>query len=306
MKIQGRNVNTTFTEALWAMKVENKIEGSRAGRVRTAQEPVLITHDKPRERVLFCEERMENPIFHFMECLWMMAGRQDSKWLEQFNPRMAEFAEKDGILHGAYGWRWRHHFGIDQIKEVVRMLLADRTTRRAVIQMWNPLDDLNIEKKDLPCNTHIYFRSYGKKLDMTVCNRSNDLVWGALGSNVVHFSFLHELIAHASGMFTGAMHQFTNNLHIYERHWHFLDIPPACEQYEDLDVQPYPIVKGSLSSWLRECGEFVDGKAAGFTEPFFSEVAIPMFSGELHKIKATDWRLACERYKERKKRAPTP
>lgn len=52
-------------------------------------------------------------------------------------------------------------------------------------------------------------------LDMTVVNRSNDTLWGALGSNYVHFSFLQEYVANACGMGVGHYHQMTNNLHIY-------------------------------------------------------------------------------------------
>jgi hypothetical protein len=52
-------------------------------------------------------------------------------------------------------------------------------------------------------------------LDMTVINRSNDSLWGALGSNYVHFSFLHEYIANSVGMGVGHYHQISNNLHTY-------------------------------------------------------------------------------------------
>ena len=33
------------------------------------------------------------------------------------------------------------------------------------------------------------------KLCMTVCNRSNDMLWGAYGANVVHMSMLQEFVA---------------------------------------------------------------------------------------------------------------
>jgi hypothetical protein len=285
------------------MRTESLEEKTRGGYVKSVKEPVLITHTSPRERVIFCEERKENPVFHFMECLWMMAGRRDSKWLEQFNPRMAEFAD-DGEIHGAYGHRWRYAFGFNQIGVVIKMLRKDPTTRRAVIQMWDALDDLNSPMKDLPCNTHIYFRVFGKHLDMTVCNRSNDLVWGALGSNVVHFSFLQEIIAHEVGLGVGDMHQFTNNLHIYERHWDFLDIPPHFDQYNELKVTPFSIIQaGSLPNWLRECSAFIDGERGGFSEPIFKDVAVPMIEEEYNFIKATDWRLSCQRYAKRKSKA---
>ena len=190
MEIQRSGVNELFTDALWWLRTAGEVEDSRNGAVKACQEPVLLTSLRPVERVIFCKERKENPVFHFAECLWMMAGRSDAAWLEQFNPRMKEFAETSGKIYGAYGHRWRAHFGFDQILEVCKILKEEPNTRRAVIGMWSPTGDLGIDAKDVPCNTHIYFRRRGESLDMTVCNRSNDLVWGALGSNIVHFSFL--------------------------------------------------------------------------------------------------------------------
>jgi hypothetical protein len=170
--------------------------------------------------------------------------------------------------------------------------------------MWSVVDDLDMDAKDLPCNTHIYFRVQGKTLHMTVCNRSNDLVWGALGSNIVHFSFLHELIAKGAGLQVGTMFQFTNNLHIYERHWHFLDVPPDCEQYIDLEVTPFPLMEGNLPTWLRECERFTRGQFHYMKESFFTGVAIPMIQGRVDDIKAKDWQLAVKRYLERIKTKP--
>lgn len=92
--------------------------------------------------------------------------------------------------------------------------------------------------KDVCCNTSIYFSLHSEAgsdvlppellLNMTVSNRSNDMVWGMLGANYVHFSFLQEYLAagiqarlkaHASyrGVVRpGQYHHMTNNLHVYE------------------------------------------------------------------------------------------
>lgn len=299
MELTRSGVNELFNDALWWMKVGSVIEESRNGRVKTCPEPVTLTSMRPKERVIFCRERKENPVFHFAECLWMMAGRRDSEWLEQFNPRMREFAEPNGSLHGAYGYRWRTHFGFDQIKEVCAVLKSDPWSRRAVIEMWHSTHDLGFDRKDLPCNTHIYLRRRHNMLDMTVCNRSNDLIWGALGSNIVHFSFLLELIAYEVGLKVGRLNQFTNNLHIYERHWHFLESPTHCENYAELGVAPYPVIQGSLNSWLEECEAVVDGNYDAAIQPFFKEVAVPILTSQFDDCKASDWRLACKRYVER-------
>lgn len=54
-----------------------------------------------------------------------------------------------------------------------------------------------------------------RHLDMTVTNRSNDMVWGALGANVVHFSFLQEYMAAHLGARVGHYHHISNNMHVY-------------------------------------------------------------------------------------------
>jgi hypothetical protein len=55
----------------------------------------------------------------------------------------------------------------------------------------------------------------GSFLDMTVTNRSNDLVWGMLGADYVHFTFLQEYMAARLWVEVGKYHHFTNNLHVY-------------------------------------------------------------------------------------------
>jgi hypothetical protein len=53
-------------------------------------------------------------------------------------------------------------------------------------------------------------------LDLTVCCRSNDAIWGAHGANAVHFSVLQEYLAARIGVGVGTMYQWSNNYHAYE------------------------------------------------------------------------------------------
>jgi len=58
-------------------------------------------------------------------------------------------------------------------------------------------------------------------LNMTVFNRSNDMVYGALGANVVHFSVLQEYMAACIGVEVGTYYQVSSNMHVYldEKKW---------------------------------------------------------------------------------------
>lgn len=210
------DVNDAYSEIQSIKERFSEWESTRNGPALAFQAPVIIQHCSPYRRVLFDPLRDANPFFHYMEAIWMLAGEEHTKFLEQFVPSITDFSDDRLILNGAYGYRWRSHFEGDQIEAIIEMLTKDRYTRRAVIGMWDPSFDLAAQSKDLPCNTHIYFRTVMNALDMTVCNRSNDLVWGALGANVVHMGILQEYIAAAVGMHTGNYYQFTNNLHVYE------------------------------------------------------------------------------------------
>lgn len=224
MMTSAVDVNHLYRELAWNISAR-AVEGvSRNGAVMTVPYPVMFELRDPTARVLTCPVRDANPFFHVAETVWMLAGSDDVGFLTKFNKRYAEYAESDGRVHGAYGHRWHHHFAKDQIWAVVKVLRADPDTRQAVICMWDPVTDLTPRPlKDRPCNTQLMFRRVGGALDMLVVNRSNDFFWGALGANIVHMTYLHELVAASSGMALGTYRVVTNNLHYY------LDMPRCNE-----------------------------------------------------------------------------
>lgn len=195
-------------------------EDTRGGLVRSMPAPVITVNHNPMWRVLRNPVRDANPFFHLFESLWMLAGRNDLGWLAQFNKRMASFSDDGGVTQpGAYGHRWRNHFGYDQIESAIMELSANPASRRVVITMWDALHDPAVAMTggaDVPCNTHIYLRVQdGRTLDMSVACRSNDAVWGAHGANLVHFSVLLEYMAARLGLAVGTMTQFSFNYHYY-------------------------------------------------------------------------------------------
>lgn len=316
------NVPNVYTEALMALEMDNRTEETRNGKALAFQSPVYITILNPTERVLFDPIRDCNPFFHVAEFIWMMAGSKDVRWIEKFNHRYRSYADPDThVVHGAYGYRWRDHFGslmaVDQILEVVKILKNDRTSRRAVLAMWDPTMDLE-HHNDLPCNTHIYFRFSDKTgLTMTVCNRSNDLIWGMLGANVVHMTYLHELIAHGAGLPMGEYRVFSNNTHVYEDLPKFDEIRNTrapVDPYTTLGVKPTPLMqKGEkVEDFLNLCSAIVSKEDldAGNNYWIFN-VGIPILRAYKEKekreyyikdIAAEDWRLAAQEWLARRSR----
>lgn len=317
--IRGTNVNEAFQEALHLMKQCSIEADSRNGRVKMLPEPCGITYEYPNERVLFSAKRDCNPFFHFMESLWMLYGSRDVKWISQFNGNIGRYSDDGKVFHGAYGHRWRHHFDQDQLEWLVLHLRAEPNSRRAVLAMWDPNYDL-VETKDLPCNTHAYFAVRPTGLDMSVVNRSNDLVWGALGANAVHFSVLHEYMSWRIGVPQGLYHQITNNLHIYEQHWPMLEDEYLL--HGPTFARPYPptiplaTVHDSHRLFNIELDRFMNQDHHALTDHYqlqiFNAVAKPMMCAwnarkegvgtgttMLGQMSYCDWAVACQEWIER-------
>lgn len=205
------------------LQKEGVVNESRNGAVLQMRAPVVTIYPNPRSRVSFCPIRDANPFFHLFESIWMLAGKNDVASVSRFASQMSAFSDDGETLHGAYGYRWRHFFDFDQLEVIIDLLRRDPKTRRAVLTMWAPYGDLiaaegadgGITAKDVPCNTQVYFDATCGKLNMTVTNRSNDIVWGAYGANVVHMSYLHEFVATLTGLPLGTYYQFSNNYHAY-------------------------------------------------------------------------------------------
>jgi hypothetical protein len=103
---------------------------------------------------------------------------------------------------------------LDQVQHVVRKLKADPYSRQAVMSFWDPVRDNLVVSKDYPCNNLIYYSLRDDKLEQTVIQRSNDIVWGT-PYNAIQFSHIHALVAGELGVEMGRFHYVIQNLHYY-------------------------------------------------------------------------------------------
>jgi thymidylate synthase len=343
--IKGRNVNDLYTVGRGVLDTEGLSEETRNGTAFVMPCPVVSVYTRPQERVLFDHARDCNPFFHLFESLWMLAGRQDATWLDQFvGDFSARYGEADGHMHGAYGYRWRRHFRryetrggelccdeVDQLSEIIRLLRANKRDRQAVIQMWDAEDDLGIPGlKDRPCNTQLYVRVRedinikpvnGKQevLDLTICCRSNDVIWGAYGANAVHMSILMEYLAAGVGVRMGTMYQISNNFHGY------VDVL-GKKPYSDRPYDPYYLGECVPKNMIDDFEAFDDdvkmfvsdpGTVHSYRNSFFYNTAYQMFNAHqawrtkqiplmeswIHGIESSDWHLACRQWLNRRKAA---
>ena len=314
--IRARNVNHALYEGANLLRKAGLERDSRNGPVLVAPEPVCTVYAKPNERVMLHPGRDANPFFHLVEALWMLAGRNDLAPLTEFVKNMSNFSDDGGKTQpGAYGFRWRKQFDyrkaetLDQLQWAVKRLKADPDDRRVVIQMWDPEADAYAADhggKDVPCNLiALPTINVGGALDLTVFNRSNDMVWGAYGANAVHFSVLQEYLARMVGVPVGSYWQVSNNFHGYlttigkagdgwpwgikvEEQWRGRE-KPGIYPTGDLKPDPYGsglVLTSPIFNWDGEITDeefqddlarfFDDPTRPGLRTPFLRRVACPM------------------------------
>lgn len=308
-------------------------------------------------------QRDANPFFHLAESLHMLAGRDDAGFLDHYvHDFGSRFGETNGTIHGAYGYRWRTAFGVDQLDAVVKKLRKNPGDRQAVISMWDPRNqsheteflgtvqtgenDLLGEWRDRPCNTHAYLRVRGEAgklelndvpynnrvLDLTICCRSNDVIFGAYGANAVHFSVLQEYLAGRIGVGVGRMYQLSNNLHGYVEALDRIGDPVALleegDPYERGDVAAAPIgacweewdddlkifMKWHGEMWMEPDDSLEIDFPDGVVNDWFLGTAAPVCQSNwlwrhgrrqegldnCHNIEASDWRQACREWMQRR------
>jgi len=316
--INAENVNHAYTMGMNYLLEHGEEHDSRVGKVLRSSVPVSTVYANPCERVLFNRVRDCNPFFHLFESIWMMTGSNEVEPLLKFNSRMGDYSDDGKTLNGAYGYRWINYFGFNQIENVVDKLKANPNDRRCVISMWDAFEDLKYSGKDAPCNDMIKFSATNGKLEMIVFNRSNDIIWGAYGANVVHMSFLQEYMAAAIGIPVGTYTQISCDFHAYvdilekkKSNVHCLD------KYllEELSYQPLILEDENPNDFLSDCSLFFDDNAKNhFDTRFFGETVLTMKDvhhvykkgkkegalGLCANIGADDWRVACSEWIERR------
>ena len=165
-----------------------------------------------------------------VEACQLLSGTSFPDLVMMVGPQFKNYAEDNGVFHGAYGPRTN-----GQYHAVIERLKNDPDSRQAVVTIWNPQYDLQWNKRDYPCTILHQFRIRDNKLNMSVYMRSND-VW--LGAAYDFFQFTRVQIAMASvlGIEPGKYAHHVGSLHIYEQHYGVAEELKYTDKQTDIPV----------------------------------------------------------------------
>ena len=220
----GSNLNSLAHLAAFNLWDKGNYRKSDKGEVLELKRAISELRN-PLSRYLNIPGRNNNVFASIAETFWILAGRSNvDGWLESFIPRATLYTnENSHDWYIAYG---KQIYRDGQLASVITRLKESVHTRQAVLSIFDSTKETvqslinnlgTTESKDLSCNNILYFSTdnTGKRLDLHVCNRSNDIIYGAYAINVFEFTVLQELVAAVAGLGLGVYSVYHNNLHVY-------------------------------------------------------------------------------------------
>jgi thymidylate synthase len=155
------------------------------------------------------------------EQVWFISGaRKPADFLREFTKIWDAFTNPADTVTVAYGYRWRKHFGRDQLGKLVKHLKDDPTSRHGVIITWDPAEDGlgGTVRKNVPCPFAFTVNIIGGRLNMHNIVRSNDMVLG-FPSDVAGFALLQCILAQKLGVKPGVYSHSISNAHVYDNQY---------------------------------------------------------------------------------------
>lgn len=245
-------------------------------------EPIMIKVNNPTSRLIKVKARKWPYHIGYAESLWIANGRNDLDFMSDYLPKLSDFSDDGDFIRGGYGPRIRRFnneisdysnkeifgqklSGVDQLSYIVECLSNESSSRRAVIDLGDPIKDNFIgnkikNTKDYPCTRTLQFIINSKnELDLYVHMRSNDFIWGMTGVNIFNFTFIQEYLSQILNVDIGSYYHIVNNLHYYGNHRdRVIEISKSnffCETYKykrDIDsFSDFNVKLKKLSIW--EC-----------------------------------------------------
>ena len=127
-------------------------------------------------------------------------------------------------IHSNYGFLIFNSFNGNQYDNVLKELTNNPTSRRAVMYYTNPMMHY-IGNKDHICTLAVVYYIDKRTINCSVIMRSQDIIFGLLNDLPWQQWVLKRLAVDLGNIYAvGDIHWFCVNLHIYKRHYKYLEM----------------------------------------------------------------------------------
>jgi len=178
--------------------------------LETIAKSITVSMETP---IVLCKIRKLNHGFMFGEASWILSGSNDLLRIQPFMKRIGNYSDNSRTLSGAYG----PHV-VRQLHYVARALRADRSTRQAVLTIWQERPE---PSKDIPCTVSMQFMIRDNMIHTIVNMRSSDAYLG-LPYDLFVFSCITARLRDMmgiSGLKLGNLTVFAGSSHVYNSNY---------------------------------------------------------------------------------------
>lgn len=188
------------------------------------------------------------------ELLWFLEGRSDIKYLNDngltyWNADYERSGRTDGTLGPIYGVQWRNFNGVDQIRKLITDIKKDPTSRRLMVNAWNPSDlgDMALP----PCHYNFQIYINDGKMDLMWSQRSVDVFLG-LPYDFAIYGLLLVMLAEGLGYKPNKLIASLGDCHLYNNHH------DQAKKYLERSIRPLPNVSVNFGLDIVEgAGQFL-------------------------------------------------
>lgn len=138
--------------------------------------------------------------------------------------------DKNGFINSNYGWCVFSKENFEQYKHCLRTLRKDKDSRRAMMHYTRPSMQLEYNlngMSDYMCTNHVQVLIRNNKLHYILSQRSADALYGYKNdiywANYVHNKLLNDLKEDYPELELGDLIHQVGSLHVYERHFNFIN-----------------------------------------------------------------------------------
>ena len=226
----------------------------------------------------FIQSRIFGPKLSFEEFKWMMSGSTDVTELQKKGIHIwdgnstRKFLDTRMLSHipeynigKSYGYQFRNLPKKDQIRGLIKGLQDNPTSRRNLINIWNPenLAEMALE----PCAYSYNFVVIGNKLNLLQNMRSADILFG-VPYNLAFGTYFLLAMSKIAGLEPGKLDLVMANAHIYKNQYNIVK-----EMYKKPFTElPEPAV-GELTKNISSLEEFLSLEYSDFKLTKFTKGA---------------------------------
>lgn len=214
------------------------------------------------------------------ETAFQLRGDDHNRWITRHTKIWDQFADEEGYLPFAYGYRMRYAFVRDQLALTCTALAVNPSDRRIWVSLWDPSHDgLGAKNQvNVPCPVGFSLSITKGELHMAVTLRSSDVFVG-LPYDVMNFSMLMgsmlasinavRFMSNKDAFTLGTLSMTLAHAHLYDTHFEMASIAISKPSVEPC----VPIIQATMASVVGDPDSFVEAykqSSSTFTWPRFN------------------------------------